>query len=196
MDVEHVVNEIFCLYETYGESSYSEHVSITCHSLECASLAEQDGQPTEVVIGTFLHDIGHLVGKDQKLETMVSNGTILGTKDHDEVGAAYLRNFGFPKNICQLVQGHVQAKRYLVWKHPDYHSKLSDASKNTLLQQGGVMSDFEADKFEKSEQFDVILKMRKWDEQGKDSEVETPPLQNYKRLCLEYLKGTQEVAKS
>jgi hypothetical protein len=33
------------------------------------------------------------------------------------------------------------------------------------------MSDFEADKFEKSEQFDVILKMRKWDEQGKDSKV-------------------------
>ena len=58
------------------------------------------------------------------------------------------------------------------------------------------MSDFEADKFEKSEQFDVILKMRKWDEQGKDSEVETPPLQKYKRLCSEYLKGTQEVAKS
>jgi hypothetical protein len=44
------------------------------------------------------------------------------------------------------------------------------------------MFDFEADKFEKSEQFDVILKMRKWDEQGKDSEVETPPLQKYKRL--------------
>jgi predicted HD phosphohydrolase len=53
---------------------------------------------------------------------MVSNGTNLGTKDHDKVGAAYLRNFGFPKNICQLVQGHVQAKRYLVWKYPDYHS--------------------------------------------------------------------------
>ena len=51
------------------------------------------------MIGTFLHDIGHLVGEDQKLETMVSNGTNLGTKDHDKVGAAYLRNFGFPKNI-------------------------------------------------------------------------------------------------
>jgi hypothetical protein len=38
-------------------------------------------------------------------------------------------------------------------------SELSDASKNTLLQQGGVMFDFEADKFEKSEQFDVILKI-------------------------------------
>jgi hypothetical protein len=36
-------------------------------------------------------------------------------------------------------------------------SELSDASKNTLLQQGGVMSDFEADKFEKSEQFDGDL---------------------------------------
>lgn len=49
MDVEHVVKEIFRLYETYGESSYSEHdVSQTCHSLQCASLAEQDGQPTEV----------------------------------------------------------------------------------------------------------------------------------------------------
>ena len=58
------------------------------------------------------------------------------------------------------------------------------------------MSDFEAHKFEKSEQFDVILKMRKWDEQGKDSEVETPPLQNYKQICLEYLKGTCEVVKS
>ena len=48
MHVEYVVNEIFCLYETYGESSYLEHVSKTCHSLQCASLAEQDGQPTEV----------------------------------------------------------------------------------------------------------------------------------------------------
>jgi hypothetical protein len=39
---------------------------------------------------------------------------------------------------------------------------------------------------------EILTQMR----QGKDSEVETPPLQKYKRLCLEYLTETQEVAKS
>jgi hypothetical protein len=58
----------------------------------CTYLSDSQGISKPGIVWLALHDIGHLVGEDQKLETMVSNGTNLGTKDHDKVGAAYLRN--------------------------------------------------------------------------------------------------------
>jgi len=41
-----------------------------------------------------------------------------------------------------------QAKRYLVFKNPSYHDCLSEASKGTLVCQGGPMTKEEAEAFE------------------------------------------------
>lgn len=48
----------------------------------------------QVVLGAFLHDIGHLVGKDNHLEDMITDGVIIGTQDHDKVGEKFLRDLG------------------------------------------------------------------------------------------------------
>ena len=69
----------------------------------------------------------------------VENMDGCGAKNHEGIGADYLKNLGFPERTCEIVRGHVNAKRYLCWKNPDYFQKLSDASKTTLGFQGGKM---------------------------------------------------------
>jgi len=55
------------------------------------------------------------------MEEMVTDGVYLGAKDHDHLGGDFLKDLGFPDTVCDLVRGHVQAKRYLVWKNPEYY---------------------------------------------------------------------------
>lgn len=74
----------------------------------------------KVILGAFLHDIGHLVGFDGNVTLMVTDGQILGTKDHEIVGANFLRQCGFDSQISDIVLHHVDAKRYLVYKNPLY----------------------------------------------------------------------------
>ncbi|XP_021368896.1 uncharacterized protein LOC110460342 isoform X3 [Mizuhopecten yessoensis] len=140
-----------------------------------------------IVLAAFLHDIGHLVGADKGLEEITTADLHLGSRDHDVVGGQYLRNIGFPDKVCNLVQGHVQAKRYLVWKNPEYYDHLSSASRMTLEHQGGRMSAEEATAFENNALFDVIVRMRTWDDAGKEVDVTKVSLDKYRKLCLDYL---------
>jgi predicted HD phosphohydrolase len=94
-----------------------------------------------------------------------------GKKSHEKIGAAYLRSCGFPERVAKLVENHVQAKRYLTFKYPDYYNKLSEASKKTLEHQGGVMSQAEAKSFEEDPLFETSILMRKWDERAKEMSV-------------------------
>jgi 2-amino-1-hydroxyethylphosphonate dioxygenase (glycine-forming) len=87
------------------------------------------------------------------------------------VGADYLRNKGFPERIAKLVESHVQAKRFLTYKYPEYYNSLSDASKKTLEFQGGRMEKEEADAFEADSLFETSIQMRKWDELAKETDV-------------------------
>lgn len=50
-----------------------------------------------MILGAFLHDIGHLVGKDKHLEDMVTDGVIIGTQNHDQVGENFLKDLGRKK---------------------------------------------------------------------------------------------------
>src|SRR3546814_12297345 len=67
-----------------------------------------------------------------------------------------------------LVAGHVTAKRYLTLKEPGYYDRLSEASKKTLEFQGGPMSEKEARDFESDPMMEACLKIRYWDDEGKD----------------------------
>ncbi|XP_033733679.1 2-amino-1-hydroxyethylphosphonate dioxygenase (glycine-forming)-like [Pecten maximus] len=188
--VEQVVSEVFRLYEERGSTGYlGERISKTDHSIQCAMLAEKEDQPVEVVLAAFLHDIGHLVGEDKGLENMASGDLNLGTRDHDVVGGQYLRDIGFPDKVCDIVQGHVQAKRYLVWKNQAYYDNLSPASRMTLEHQGGRMTDEQATDFENNPLFDVIIRMRTYDEAGKDVDATNAPLDKYRKLCKDYLSS-------
>ena len=60
-EVEQTVDEIFELYQKYGDEDYiGEPVSQLEHMCQCAQLAEQEGYDEDVILAAFFHDIGHL----------------------------------------------------------------------------------------------------------------------------------------
>ena len=97
----------------------------------------------------------------------------LGTLNHELIGADFLRVHGVPERVARLTERHVDAKRYLTFKHPAYYDGLSEASRGTLRWQGGPMNAEEAQTFEQDPDFQTILQLRQWDEQAK---VEGKPL--------------------
>ncbi len=110
-----------------------------------------------------------------------------GVADHEGIGAVYLSERGFSKRVCAVVAGHVAAKRYLVATRPDYRSKLSEASLQTLAWQGGPMTPEEATRFEQQPFFSDIVRVRLWDELGKDANRALPSLAYFEPIILKHL---------
>ena len=177
-------DSILELYEDYGGGEYAgEKISQLEHMVQVANLAEIQGYDDEVILAAFLHDIGHLC--QDKLGINEMGG--FGIMDHEAIGSQYLNDLGFSPKIVQLVASHVAAKRYLTYKDSAYFANLSDASKKTLEYQGGKMSSQEAEIFEKSPLFDLIIQMRKWDEQAKVENQPIPNLEHYRNLIEVHL---------
>jgi putative nucleotidyltransferase with HDIG domain len=209
---EKIADEIMELYEGYGGAEYAgEKVSQLEHMVQAAQLAEEQGYDEEVILAAFLHDIGHISGSANggagsmvdpggsashgtASQTSASHGSSsqqmdgFGVKDHEELGAEFLREKGFSKKIVRLVESHVEAKRYLTVKDPGYYAQLSEASKRTLEFQGGPMTREEAEAFEQYPLFPLIIQMRKWDEQAKIENKPMPDLQHYRQMILHHLR--------
>ena len=185
--IEKRVEEIFSLFEKYGDSDYiGESISQLEHAVQGAQLAEEEGYSDEVIIAALLHDIGHLCDQDGKYENM---GTF-GRADHEKIGGDYLRKLGFPELVTFLVENHVQAKRYLTFRNPRYFETLSEASLQTLGYQGGPMNVEEAASFEADPNFQASLEMRTWDELAKKENFPVPDLTRYKEMCSRILEST------
>lgn len=76
-------------------------------------------------MGSLLHDIGHLVGMDQSAERMITGDVYLGVNRHDVVGETFLSELGVPEAVSCFSRGHIDAKRYLTYKDPEYHESKS-----------------------------------------------------------------------
>jgi phosphonate degradation associated HDIG domain protein len=180
-----ITNEIIQLFELHGNEDYDgEPVSQTSHMVQCAMHAMNEGGDTDLILGAFLHDIGHLLRHKQKAESMGSYGVV----NHEGLGATYLHEKGFSDRICAMVEKHVDAKRYLVATDETYKSKLSEASLQTLEWQGGPMSEAEVILFKQHPFFDDIIRVRLWDEMGKSADAVMLPLQHFGGLIHQYLK--------
>ena len=191
--LEQTVDEIFELYQKYGDEDYiGEPVSQVEHMCQAAQLAEEEGYPEEIILAAFFHDIGHFCEHLMPVEQMDGFGVV----DHEKLGADFLRSKGFSSTIASLVQNHVQAKRYLTWQSPSYYEKLSEASKKTLEFQGGVMTSEEAKLFEEGHLFDLHIKLRRWDEKAKLENKPMPPLQKYKDMAIRHLKSAESFSKN
>jgi putative nucleotidyltransferase with HDIG domain len=151
---------------------------------QSAQLAQKEGFDSEVILAAFFHDLGHLFAMEQQFENMGG----FGVKRHEEIGADFLREMGFPEKVAKLVENHVQAKRYLTFKYPEYLQKLSEASLKTLGYQGGVMSAEEAAAFEQDELFELSLQMRTWDELAKEEKIPVPDLGFLKEMALSVIE--------
>lgn len=174
--INNTITEISQLFEIQGDSEYyGEKVSQYEHAAQAAILAERQGYDEEVQIAAFLHDIGHLFPAQKEEELM----EVYGRKDHESVAADWLRERGFSEKIAVLVENHVNAKRYLTFIDEDYFEALSEASKQTLIFQGGRMTEKEAKEFEQNPYFELIIKMRRWDEAAKVEAMKLPRLDHF-----------------
>jgi 2-amino-1-hydroxyethylphosphonate dioxygenase (glycine-forming) len=180
-----VTNEIMYFFEKFGKENYDgEPVSQTSHMIQCAMEAMAEGEDMELILGAFLHDVGHLLRHQQSTDAM---GTY-GVANHEGIGGDYLRGKGFSERVCAMVEKHVDAKRYLVATDPLYKNRLSEASLQTLnMWQGGPMSETEIILFKQHPYFDDIIKVRLWDEGAKSYDAVMLPLNHFRNLVYEYL---------
>ena len=189
-----VFEEIANYYETRGGEAYTigEAVTQLAHACQCAYFADKAGYDEPTVVAALLHDIGHIM--DDSLPKMSGN---LGIKDHEILGGDKLKSLGFPDKTCEIVRRHVDAKRYLCFIDPSYYDKLSEASKGTLKQQGGIMTSEESKLFENSDPlFDTIIAMRSWDEKAKieNPDFFVPDFHSYKNM-IERVLSKEEARK-
>jgi len=180
------VDAVIELLRSGEQRSYiGEPVSQLAHALQSAHFGRiADAAPAEI-IAALLHDVGHLCAGPE-----VSVASDLGVVHHDVVGAQYLRDLGFGGDVTDLVGGHVEAKRYLTWKNPAYFDRLSAASRKTLALQGGPMTRDEATAFERCGRLRSILRVRRWDELGKEVGLTVAGLDTYRALLIDYLAAT------
>lgn len=177
IDRDSAVEEIISLYNDYGNSDYiGESITQTDHALQSGYHAIRSSQDDTVIIASLLHDIGHLVGLKYNYEMM---NNCLGIYKHESIGGNYLRQLHMNNTVCDLVEQHVNAKRYLCYKNLYYYNKLSDASRRTLMYQGGIMSIYEATEFENNQYKDTILLMRTFDEAAKEVDMTVPDIISY-----------------
>lgn len=192
MESDNVFDIIKSLFEKYGNNDYiGEPITQSEHFLQCATLAEKNNEPDEIIIGALLHDIGHLLIFDKEINSLnkeIKTMGNLGVYGHENIGADFLNSLKFSDIIVKLVRNHVNAKRYLLNKNKNYLSKLSSASQKTLLYQGGIMSDEEADEFEKDEDYQKYIKIRLLDDNGKEIGKEFNNLDHFKNKILKFIK--------
>jgi phosphonate degradation associated HDIG domain protein len=164
------------LFEEHGNEDYiGEDVSQLEHAVQSARLAEEGGYGNDVVIAALLHDIGHLLASKNPEASMGG----FGAKAHEKIGADHLRHLGFPEKVAVLVESHVEAKRYLAYRFPEYREALSEASRRTLEYQGGPMNEDEALAFEADPLHELKVQMRKWDEAAKEKGLSMEGWRNY-----------------
>ena len=169
-----VYEEIAHIYSERATLRYGlEDISQLQHALQSAALAEATGEAPALILAALLHDVGHMIHK------LGENPAEEGIDDrHEILGAKWLAK-RLPAAVAEPVRMHVEAKRYLCATEPGYMDKLAPDSVLSLELQGGPMSADEAAAFHTKDYADEAIRLRRYDEEAKDPEMETPPLEHF-----------------
>ena len=184
INTKNIVDFIGSIFERRGGEEYlGEPVTMGQHMLQGATLAEQNEELDEIVVGALLHDIGHFTSE-------FGTFSMDDTEDryHENAGAAVLEKF-FPRVITDCCRYHVAAKRYLCATDPLYFNKLSDASVHSLNLQGGPMSETEVKEFERNPNLKKILTVRLYDDAGKIPDMDTPSFWHFAPLVQKMVES-------
>ena len=176
----HIIDKIISNFINNKSLYIGEKISISEHMIQSAMLAEQAKSKDELVCSCLLHDYGHFIIEDPA--ELVKNDK---DGNHESIGYEYLKKF-FKKEIVEPIKYHVLAKRYLS-RNKKYYNHLSDASRISLKLQGGILNKKESDEFEKVPYFKNSIKLRKFDELAKKTNVKIKSINDYKDLLKSQL---------
>jgi gamma-butyrobetaine dioxygenase len=172
-----VVGAIFDLFQCRGEAAYfGEPVTQSEHALQAAWQASRDGAAPALILAALLHDVGHLLHRGG--EDIADRGI---DARHEIIGADWLSRW-YGDEVIQPIRLHVAAKRYLCSIDPSYPPRLSAASQQSLLLQGGAFSAAEAREFEQQRHWKAAVQLRRWDEEAKMAGLTVPDLAHYRSL--------------
>ncbi len=156
-----------------------EDVTMVQHQLQAAALAVAAGERDALVVAALLHDIGHMIGREEGEADATEALADDRDAHHDESGARWLSRW-FGPDVTEPVRLHVAAKRFLVSTERDYAAKLSASSVHTLRLQGGPMSAEEVSTFEALPHARDAVALRRLDEAAKDPSREAPWINDYR----------------
>jgi len=161
------VDELFaCLASGDGEFD-GETVNVLAHGLQCATLlAAAAPDDPELQIAGLVHDLGTIVAPGQPSR-------------HARIGAEAVRAL-LGVRVAALVEGHDQAKRYLVTTDASYRDRLSPRSIATLRGQGGLLDPTERTAFERRADFKALVALRCADDAAKEAGRVVPPLEHWR----------------
>ena len=176
MSEVYIIDQIFEAFQKYGGELYEggEQVTQQQHALQTAHAAEKDGASNTLIASAILHDYGHLV--HDLPQELVARGI---DDKHEELVAALLEPYFVPA-VTEPARLHVPAKRYLCAVEPSYFNKLSPVSVRSLELQGGPLTQTEVKAFEALPHFADAVRLRRYDEMGKDPQAITPNLTYYR----------------
>lgn len=169
-----ILAKIEALFSDHGADWYmGEPVTMAEHMLQSAFFAMQAGADDELIIAALLHDIGHYTSEyaEDCLQKGIDN-------EHEDSAADFLAGH-FPQRVLDAIRLHVASKRYLCAVKPEYYEVLSEASKESLAVQGGPMNTDEVAQFEAEPYHQDAVKVRYWDDAGKQDSLTVPDLNHY-----------------
>tara|TARA_B100000287_G_scaffold297148_1_gene280284 strand:+ start:1296 stop:1832 length:537 start_codon:yes stop_codon:yes gene_type:complete len=170
-----VIEKIIDKFQNNKSLYIGEKVTIAEHMIQSAMIAEKTKSKDTLICSCLLHDYGHFILDDpDELVREKKDGK------HEDVGYEYLKKY-FKEEIVEPIKNHVLAKRYLA-RDQKYFNLLSPASITSLKLQGGLMSDDEAQTFEKNKYFKDSIKLRRFDEAAKNEGVKIKDIIEYKSL--------------
>ena len=170
-----VIEKIIDKFQNNKSLYIGEKVTIAEHMIQSAMIAEKTKSKDTLICSCLLHDYGHFILDDpDELVREKKDGK------HEDVGYEYLKKY-FKEEIVEPIKNHVLAKRYLA-RDQKYFNFLSPASITSLKLQGGLMSDDEAQIFEKNKYFKDSIKLRRFDEAAKNEGVKIKDIIEYKSL--------------
>ena len=157
-----------------------EKITISEHMIQSAMNAEKAKSSNNLICSCLLHDYGHFILEDP--DALVRKKV---DGKHEYIGYEYLKKF-FNKDVVEPIKYHVLAKRYLA-RNKKYLNSLSDASKVSLKLQGGALNTKESKEYEKKDFFKNSIKLRKFDEVAKRTDIKMKSIIEYKDLLSSQL---------
>ncbi len=176
MNPSRVLKEIKHIYQKFGNEAYAsvleEPITQRSHAAQAAYHMKKRTSYKPLIVAAYLHDIGHFI-QFSNIRNSVAQPASIDTNDyHERHGALWLMSKGFPLDTIMPVLMHADAKRYLASKSEDYYQHLSEASKKTMVLQGGVMSKEELRTFENHPYFEEAVELRHCDDAAKEVDFE------------------------